>query len=227
MSREEPRMATTRFDVHAAPAYLKQVLGKDHCEVWLSQQAAKTYDRVRFATLHLDLTPTKAAAAKVELDDHADDGGLTTLDDRVAVGAVYLTEALWQEHSERGLIEPAPRGEEACQTQARVYIDRKAGSPEVVRRYYGFVAKLQKLDGRFAAFAVYQHSDALGGPGRQLWIDRDDRAQCDDVELAPSPKPGDQVALFLSWDFAGANGLSAAKIPRGLGAGRRFGGGDQ
>lgn len=226
MTEEEPAMTTTttRYDFRGCPAYLKQVLGQYTCEVWMSYDAAKVHDATRVVTLDLRRTPRFAGADEVEVDDYVRAGGTTTLGpcwpDSESVGgaghpaeaAVYVSDRLWEKH--KGWIERDDR-ERDFQTQARCYVDRATGKPNVLRRYYGFLAKLHHLEGRIAAFEVFQLTDPTDKPGRQIWVNLDDRAHCDELEAVPAP--GGEVGLFLALPFARRNSLSAGKIPRGLG----------
>lgn len=219
-------MAITRFQFQGCPAYLERVLGERQCEAWLWKDLV--FQPSRSVKLDLSRTPTRAAAADVEVDDHTRDGGATTLGPSwpggaCSEGAVYLLQARYDAIAGK-LAEPVPSGDQAfevaCQTQVVVTIERKLGAPEVVRRYHGFAAKLRHLDGDHASFDVWCHGDDLDGPGRQLWVHLSQRDQCDELELKAQERGF--LALFLSYEYAGRNGLEAAKLPRGLGGGERF-----
>lgn len=225
-------MTTTRYDFHGCAAYLKQVLGKYACEVWLSKAAAEAYDPAAAVKLDLARTPRKAAAGEAEVDDYVDDGGATTLGpcwpDSAAGGgyghaaeaAVFVHEARWQAYRAQGLIE-VPDGEADCQTQVRVYVDHRDGAVVAIRRYYGFLATVTKVGDTLMSVEVHQLTDAIDGPGRAMNVEVDNRKECD--ALDGRPRVGERIGLFLEERFAGANGLAAVKIPRGLSEGRPLG----
>lgn len=211
-------MAITRFQFQGCPAYLKQVLDKRTCEVWLWKQHA--FEPRMAVPIDLARNPREAAAADVELDDHTSKGGATTLgpwwpgattsDNAV----VYLLQEIYDQYERDGVAEPVPAGEPRWETQVRVGIERVQGKPEVLRRYHGFTAKLVKREGAHAAFSVWCAGEPRDEPGRQLWVALDDLDQVDPLDWTPDA--GGFLALFLGWDYAWRNGLHASKLPRGL-----------
>ena len=131
-------------------------------------------------------------------------------------GAVFLAERIWHKAKDAGLLDEEDAGPETFRHQVRVYVDRPAGDEPVLRRYYGYLARVRKIDDGLGLFEVLPPTAEPTAPGRQLWVDLADRAQCDALEHEHARR-GSKVALFLSWSFAAQHNLPGIKFPRGLG----------
>jgi hypothetical protein len=227
MTRIASTRTSPRLDFIGVPAFLKQVLGRYRCEAWLSRAAAAAYDRERFFVLDLERSPSQVDPAKVEVDDYYDQGGGTTLGPEwpnpargdgaghATEAAVYLVDRVFQQAVGAGLIDAEDAGPETFRHQIRMYLEPDRP------RYYGFLSRLRKVDGTIALFEVFQAEELVDRPGRQLWVELDQPDQCDGLD-DQTPRPGELMPLFLSWDFAARNNLMGIKYPRGLGDGFAF-----
>ena len=234
-------MATTHYTFYGCPAYLKQVLDRYVCEVWLSKTLATNYtklldpslatERPAFTVIDLRSTPLFNNGTVV-VDDYiaSKEPGLTNLggewpnssrdsDGHAAEAGVYLIDTFWDNEVKAGRLQWPPADAapnfKAHQLQSRLYVDL-INNQRTTRRYFGFHARLKIKSGSIAAFEVFP----LGAiTPQQIWVDLSSRDQCDVTNFN---NPGDEGELFLRWSFAQDAGLKGPKLPIGLGEGAGF-----
>ena len=217
-------MSRTTF--YGFGAYVGSLRGLTECAWWDDDPVAvHKFAPAALVAVDLSKNPSAAKAGKigwadVEVDDHRQDGGLTTIGPMfptgVVIGAVWLTEQFYAKLGNRPPRQPASAPDDAYdyEVTSYQYYDGEEGD----RRFYGYHANITATNGPLSNVEIW---DAGTGkikgraPAGTWWLDLSKVAL--PAGAGTTSKLNSPGALFLEAAAAKSLQLRGPKKPPDLG----------
>jgi len=220
----------TKIVFHCFSAYVGSVTGRTTCAFWPDDPNNLGWDPAKLVKVDLSATPSAARAGKikwdeVQVDDHAINGGLTTIGalfpSNHVIGACWLAEDFM---TKVGLtVAHKPQHAHDHELRAIVYDkDPNFGN----RRFQGFHAEVLGPSVTSAGQQLTRMRVWTAGMGRHgghhgmWWLDLDDISDTSESKVGPGAAA--QGALYIDSDKKQtylAGGGTGPKIPPGTGYG--------
>lgn len=220
-------MSRTTF--YGFGAYVGSLRGLSEC-LWWDDDPVLTYKFSQSALVPVDLSMNLSAAragkigwADIQVDDHRQDGGLTTIGPMFPTGAMmgacWLTEQYWEKLPNKPPRQPASAPDDAYDYEltSYQYYDGEQGD----RRFYGFHAQIAQVKGTLSQVEIWEGGTGKirnRGPQGVWWLDLAAVALPPGPDASQISKQGETGALFLEAKAARSLALRGPKKPADLGS---------
>jgi hypothetical protein len=206
----------SKVTFYGLPAWVGAIYSPTVCEWWDRDPNQLSWDRAQLHRLDLAKTPSAALAGRiavsdVEVDDHVQNGGRTTLGPLwpggEPIGACWVSESYLASH---GLTPPGARpgpGGHGHEFTVVQYFDGEQGN----RRFHGFQANLLQQQNNLSLVQIWHPGTGASPahPAGTWWLDLGA-----DADPTTAPLSANQPApLFLDARSASNLAMAGPKIP--------------
>lgn len=201
----------SKVTFYGLPAWVGAIHGPTECEWWEHDPGQRQWDRSLLHRVDLAKTVSAALAGKipvsqVEVDDHATQGGRTTIGPRFPGGT--MIGAIWVSESYLAANRLTAPGHEFQLVQ---YFDGEQQN----RRFYGFQASVLQTQNHLSLVQLWHPGTGAANakPAGTWWLDLGTSA---DPNASP-PGAGQPAPLYLDAQAASQLVMTDPKIPEGIG----------
>ena len=220
-------MTGTRITFYGFGAFVGSLTGPTQCAWWPDDPATLNWALSALIPTDLSMTPTWARTAKrswsdIQVDDHRQDGGRTTVGPRfpqgTMVGGIWLSETYWKSLGANQPARPTSRDGHDYEFTTILYWDPALPG----RRFHGVHAKLGPSHGPLTRVEFFDigRSKVPGERTRgPFWLDLAQVAHPKDAGATEVDASNPEGALFLdsSTLVTLGGGSGGPKIPAGWG----------
>lgn len=215
-------MSRTTF--YGFGAFVGSVRGLTECSWWDDDPARYNYAQAALVPVNLAKNVTAARAGQigwdqVEVDDHRQDGGRTTIGPMfptgTMIGACWLAQTYWERLPNRPPRQPGSAPDDAYDYELTTiqYYDNEQGN----RRFFGFHARVKSVNGPLSELEIWNPGTGkVGRPAGTWWIDLKAEALPAGADTTIGAA-GSVGAVYLSSSVMTTTTLFGPKKPPGYG----------